>query len=74
MSEDRNLLPARHHAYDDYGMRKRVREDIRKRIDEQDVFMAEGGEYYPHMLRLFKRIDKSASSIGLPPYSLRHIK
>ena len=68
-AEDRDLLPARHRGYDDYGMRKRVREDIRKRIDDQDVFMAEGGEYYPHMLRLFKRIDKGAPSIGLPPYN-----
>ncbi len=68
-AEDRNLLPARHRAYEDYGMRKRVREDIRKRVDEQHVFMAEGGEYYPHLLRLFRRIDKGAPSIGLPPYN-----
>jgi hypothetical protein len=68
-AEDRDLLPVRHRAYDDYGMRKRVRQDIRTRIDSQDVFMAEGGEYYPHMLRLFKRIDKGAPSIGLPPYN-----
>jgi hypothetical protein len=68
-AEDRNLLPARHRAYEEYGMRKRVREDIRKRVDGQDVFMAEGGEYYPHLLRLFRRIDKGAPSVGLPPYN-----
>ena len=66
-AEDRNLLPARHRAYEESGMRKPVREDIGKRIDRQDVFMAEGGDYYPHLLRLFRRIDQGAPAIGLPP-------
>jgi hypothetical protein len=68
-AEDRNLLPARDKSYDDYGMRKRVREDIAKRIDEADVLLEEGGEYYTHMRRLFRLIDKGAASIGLPPYN-----
>lgn len=68
-AEDRDLLPARHRGYDDYGFRKGVRESIQQRVDDKDVFLAEGGGYYTHLRRLFRLIDKGAPSIGLPPYN-----
>ncbi len=68
-AEDRNLLPVTDDKYDDYGLRKRVREDIAKRIDSKDTFSATLDGYYRRVHNLFKAIDKGDSSIGLPPYN-----
>ena len=68
-AEDRNLLPVTDDKYDDYGLRKRVREDIAKRIDSKDTFSATLDGYYRKVHNLFKAIDKGDSSIGLPPYN-----
>ncbi|MBF0371935.1 MAG: Eco57I restriction-modification methylase domain-containing protein [Alphaproteobacteria bacterium] len=68
-AEDRELLPARHGAYDDYGMSKRVREDIARRLDDRDTLSSRAGAYYDHMRRLFGLIDEGDSGIGLPPYN-----
>lgn len=68
-AEDRNLLPVNDARYDDYGMRKRVREDVAQRIDDRDTFISEVGPYYNHMRNLFRVIEKGATSIGLPPYN-----
>jgi hypothetical protein len=68
-AEDRNLLPVYDGKYDDYGLRKRVREDIEQRIEQKDSFSAERDNYYHHTLNLFESIDKGDESIGLPPYN-----
>ncbi len=68
-AEDRHLLPVTDAKYDDYGLRKRVREDIAKRIDIKDTFSSTLDEYYRRTCNLFKAIDKGDSSIGLPPYN-----
>ncbi|MCH8172662.1 MAG: Eco57I restriction-modification methylase domain-containing protein [Proteobacteria bacterium] len=68
-AEDRGLLPVKDDKYDDYGLRKRVREDIKTRIDQHDTFSATQDDYYRKVCNLFKAIDKGDSSIGLPPYN-----
>ncbi|HNB26278.1 MAG TPA: restriction endonuclease [Alphaproteobacteria bacterium] len=68
-AEDRNLLPARDKRYDDYGMRKRVREDIRRRKDEGDTFAEDRDDYYSLLRKLFASIAKGSKSLGLPPYN-----
>ncbi|MBC8285881.1 MAG: hypothetical protein H8E42_00250 [Nitrospinae bacterium] len=67
-AEDRNLLPVTDDKYDDYGLRKRVREAIAERIDNKDTFSSAQDDYYRRTCSLFKAIDKGDSSIGLPPY------
>lgn len=68
-AEDRLLLPVADGKYDDYGLRKRVREDIAKRIDDKDAFSSTLDDYYRKTCNLFKAIDKGDSSIDLPPYN-----
>lgn len=68
-AEDRNLLPVRDKRYDDYGMRKRVREDIRHRKDEGDTFADDRDDYYNLLKSLFRSIAKGSKSLGLPPYN-----
>ena len=68
-AEDRNLLPVNDLRYDDYGVRKRVRDDIARRMADGDVFSAVASNYYDRLVNLFKIIDKGDPSIGLPPYN-----
>lgn len=68
-AEDRNLLPARDKRYDDYGMRKRVREDIRRRKEDGDTFADDRDDYYSLLKKLFASIAKGSKSLGLPPYN-----
>lgn len=68
-AEDRSLLPVYDKKYDDYGFRKRVREDIERRMRERDTFSDKRGTYYHLALDLFNSIDKGDESIGLPPYN-----
>jgi hypothetical protein len=68
-AEDRNLLPVYDSKYDDYGFRKRVREDIERRMRERDTFSDKRDTYYHLALDLFNSIDKGDESIGLPPYN-----
>jgi hypothetical protein len=69
-AEDRDLLPATDEKYDDYGIRKRVRDDIRRRIDAgDDTFSGAISNYYRHIGDLCRAIDKGDQSIGLPPYN-----
>ncbi|MEX0999696.1 MAG: restriction endonuclease [Thermodesulfobacteriota bacterium] len=68
-AEDRNLLPVYDKKYDDYGFRKRVREDIERRMEEKDTFSNSLDNYYHHTLNLFKLIDKGEERIGVPPYN-----
>ncbi|MDE0511990.1 MAG: restriction endonuclease [Gammaproteobacteria bacterium] len=68
-AEDRGLLPVNDLRYDDYGLRKRVRDDIAQRTAQDDVFSGTAANYYNRLLELFRLIDKGDASIGLPPYN-----
>ena len=68
-AEDRNLLPVDDSRYDDYGLRMKVRNDIAKRIDGNDVFSDSRASYWSQTKGLFKGIAKGDKSIGLPPYN-----
>ncbi len=68
-AEDRGLLPVNDSRYDDYGLRKRVRDDIARRMADKDTFSAHATHYYDHLMTLFRLIDKGDPSIGLPPYN-----
>ena len=68
-AEDRGLLPVHDSRYDDYGLRKRVRDDVARRIADGDTFSTHATSYYDHLMTLFRLIDKGDASIGLPPYN-----
>ena len=68
-AEDRGLLPVNDAAYDDYGLRKRVRDDVARRKDRNDTFSSTASSYYSHLTDLFAQIDQGDPSIGLPPYN-----
>ena len=68
-AEDRGLLPVNDARYDDYGLRKRVREDVARRMAEGDTFSGTAGHYYNRLIELFRQIDQGDKSIGLPPYN-----
>ena len=68
-AEDRGLLPVNDSRYDDYGLRKRVRDDVARRMEESDTFSAAASNYYDRLLNLFRIIDQGDPSIGLPPYN-----
>ena len=68
-AEDRGLLPVNDQRYDDYGLRKRVRDDIAGRMREGDTYSAVVTNYYDRLINLFKIVDKGDPSIGLPPYN-----
>ena len=68
-AEDRGLLPVNDARYDDYGLRKPVRDDIAGRMAADDTYSAIATNYYDHLTTLFKLIDKGDESIGLPPYN-----
>ncbi|MFZ2302182.1 MAG: hypothetical protein WAW10_09985 [Gallionella sp.] len=67
-AEDRNLLPVRDSRYDDYALRK-IREDIARRRDANDVFSASAIRYWQHMGDLFRIIAQGDTSIGMPAYN-----
>ena len=68
-AEDRGLLPVNDAAYDDYGLRKRVRDDVAARKARNDTFSSAASSYYDHLSTLFHLIDRGDPSIGLPPYN-----
>ena len=68
-AEDRGLLPVNDPRYDDYGLRRRVRDDVARRTQDGDTFSAHAASYYNHLTTLFALIDKGDASIGLPPYN-----
>lgn len=68
-AEDRDLLPIRDSRYDDYGLRNRVRFDVKERKDRNDTFSETAARYWGAMTDLFIAIDKGDASIGLPPYN-----
>ena len=68
-AEDRGLLPVNDVRYDDYGLRKRVRDDIARRMADEDTFSARAANYWSRLADLFRIIDEGDASIGLPPYN-----
>ena len=68
-AEDRGLLPVNDERYDDYGLRKPVRDEIASRMAADDTYSAIATNYYDHLTTLSKLIDKGDESIGLPPYN-----
>ena len=68
-AEDRGLLPVHDPRYDDYGLRKPVRDRIAERMNRDDVFSSTASNYYDHLTNLFRLIDRGDASIGLPPYN-----
>ena len=68
-AEDRGLLPVNAPRYEDYGLRKPVREHIARRMEEGSVFSSTVSGYYAHIKSLCGQIDKGDASIGLPPYN-----
>ncbi len=68
-AEDRGLLPVNDSRYDDYGLRKGVREDIANKMVTGGTFSPRATKYYDHLMTLFKMIDEGDTSIGLPPYN-----
>lgn len=67
-AEDRNLLPVRDTRYNDYALRK-IREDIARRRDANDVFSSSASRYWQHMGDLFRIIAQGDASIGMPAYN-----
>ena len=68
-AEDRDLLPVNDSRYDDYGLRKSVRDDIDKRMSARDTFSNIASNYYNHITTLCRQVDAGDASIGLPPYN-----
>ena len=68
-AEDRDLLPVNDSRYDDYGLRKSVRDDIDKRMSARDTFSTIASNYYNHIATLCRQVDAGDASIGLPPYN-----
>ncbi|WP_340148362.1 hypothetical protein [uncultured Sneathiella sp.] len=68
-AEDRDLLPVRDTRYDDYGLRNKVRLDVKVRKDRDDTFSDTAARYWTAMVDLFMAIDQGDASIGLPPYN-----
>ena len=68
-AEDRGLLPVNDPRYDDYGLRKPVRDEVAIRMARGDTFSAAATNYYNHLTTLFRLIDQGDPSIGLPPYN-----
>lgn len=67
-AEDRELLPIRSNKYDDYALRK-VREEVKTRLDADDALSGRSSTFYSKVLDLCEGIDKGDSEIGLPPYN-----
>ena len=68
-AEDRGLLPVNDVRYADYGLRKRVRDDIARKTADRHTFSDMATVYYDRLASLFRQIDQGDQSIGLPPYN-----
>ena len=68
-AEDRDLLPVRDTRYDDYALRDKVRGDVGRRKDQDDVFSDSAARYWNAIDDLCLAIDQGDASIGLPPYN-----
>ena len=68
-AEDRGLLPVNDSRYENYGLRKPVREDIARRMADGSALSARATNYYDHLMTLGQLIDRGDEAIGLPPYN-----
>jgi hypothetical protein len=68
-AEDRNLLPVSDRRYDEYGLRDRVRGDIGRRKDSNDIFSDSAAKFWSIIDDLCRAINAGDRSIGLPPYN-----
>ena len=68
-AEDLGLLPVNDSRYEDYGLRKPVRDDIARRMAEGSALSARATNYYDHLMTLGQLIDQGDAAIGLPPYN-----
>ena len=68
-AEDRGLLPVNDPRYEDYGLRKPVREDIARKMADGTVLSAQATSYYDHLVTLCRLIDGGDPSISMPPYN-----
>ena len=68
-AEDRDLLPVNDDRYDDYGLRKPVRDHIHKGMTGGRAFSERAANYHNHIAALCDLVDKGDASIGLPPYN-----
>ena len=68
-AEDLGLLPVNDSRYEDYGLRKPVRDDIARRMADGSAFSARSTNYYDHLMILGQMIDEGDAAIGLPPYN-----
>ena len=67
-AEDRDLLPVGEKRYDDYSLRKQ-RNEVGKRITENDTFSATATNIWHPISELSRIIDKGDSAVGIPPYN-----
>ncbi|MDE2957126.1 MAG: Eco57I restriction-modification methylase domain-containing protein [Bacteroidota bacterium] len=68
-AEDRGLLPVHDPRYDDYALRDRVRVDVGRRKDIDDVFSSTQALYWCQFSELCGALFSGDASIGLPPYN-----
>ena len=68
-AEDLGLLPVNDSRYEDYGLRKPVRDDIARRMTDGSALSARATNYYDHLMTLGMLIDQGDAAIGLPPYN-----
>ncbi len=68
-AEDRDLLPVSDPDYGGYAFRRKVREDIGRRKDENAGFSKAATHYWQEFHYLCCAIDGGDASIGLPPYN-----
>ena len=68
-AEDLGLLPVNDSRYEDYGLRKPVRDDIARRMTEGSALSSRATSYYDHLMTLSQLIDQGDAAIGLPPYN-----
>ncbi|MCE3007292.1 MAG: restriction endonuclease [Bacteroidetes bacterium] len=67
-AEDRDLLPVRHEGYLHYSLRG-IREEVAKRIDQNEVLSKIGDTFYGKMKALFMAIDRGDEALAVPPYN-----
>lgn len=67
-AEDRDLLPATDPRYDDYSLSK-IRNDIARRLDQNDMFSTRRSDLWTTCAQLFRTIDEGDPDLGIPPYN-----
>jgi len=67
-AEDRVLLPVLEKKYLNFSLTQ-IRENIAKKIDQQEIFSESICECYEHLNNLFEIINSGDKSLKLPPYN-----